>query len=151
MIKFGAPALTHEMTYLPYFYYQIVAVYEDLGGDRAFVDQILANTGWDYDQLKDYYNAITNPRASGAESYDMQKFALQIIGWCEDVARLQQMSPEEYAAQSPELLQADSLLEGVIQMYLDYGGSEEELKKSEAYRSIDRERSARLYKETNQI
>ena len=147
MYKFYSPALTHELTYLPYFYYQLVSLYEDFGGQRKEVDQVLQQAGITYEQLQTAFESYSQS-SSGQGGYSMQDFALQIIEWCEDVVRLQQMSPDEYAAQRPEILQEDSILEGAIQMYLDNGGSEDELKKSEAYNKVDRKRSERLYKET---
>lgn len=146
MIKFRNPALTHELTYLPYYYYQIIEAYEGLGGDRQFVDNLLSSTGWTYDSLRSAYESV-GQQSYGNSRYNLQDFALQIIALCEDVVRLQELSPQEYALESNDILLQDSILELYIEEYLADGGSESDLMQSEAYRKVDRQRSRRLYEE----
>lgn len=145
LIKFRNPALTHEMTYLPYYYFQVIEAFESFGGDRAFVDNVLAHTGWTYDSLKSQFEALNNPYYGSR--YNLQSLALEILAICEDVVRLQQLSPEEYARESSDILLQDSILELYISEYLNDGGSEADLEASEAYRKVDRQRSRRLYEE----
>ena len=146
MYMFRNPSLTLEMTYLPYYYYQVIEAYEQFGGDRQFVDNLLASTGWSYDTLKAQYEAVSSGGYDGGGTrYNLQTLALEILAICEDVVRLQQLSPEEYARESADILLQDSILELYIDEYLGDGGSEADLLESEAYRNVDRERSRRLY------
>ena len=144
MRKFQYPALTYEMMYLPHFYYQMADQYIQLGGDAAFVDDMLKPSGW---TMKDLAASFSRGD-SGDDNYGLQDLALQIISICEQVARLQEMSPEEYAKQDPQILLYDSLLQGVVDMYIDQGGSEEDLKAFDEYNSIDHARSKRLYEQS---
>ena len=140
--KFGSPVLTHEMTYLPYYYYQTATMYIEYGGDRELIDKLLADSGWSMDTLRATYEGAG--ARSGTGGMSLNDFALEIVGLCEDVVRLQQLNPEEYARESLQLRQMDSLLEDFIQMYIDNGGTEEELAEYEAFRNVDRTRSRRL-------
>ena len=144
MRTFRYPALTYEMMYLPHIYYQLAQKYIELGGDKAYVDLQLKPSGWSLDELA---RSFSGGAASSGEM-GLQDLAFQVISLCEQVTRLQEMSPEEYAKQDPKILLYDSLLQGVINMYLDEGGSEEDLKAFDEYNKVDHARSKRLYSES---
>lgn len=143
--------LTYEMSRLPFDYRTLVNLYLDFGGNREYVDQVLGSAGWTLAELNDIseriYNHLTgrgNPDTGSSDMEDLQDFALQLITACEDIARMQELSPEEYAREPLEMRQIDSILEYYIQEYIRQGGSEADLEASEAFRKIDRQRSRRL-------
>ena len=143
--RFNSENLTHEMRYLPYYYYDIAQAYLKLGGERRFVDKQLEGTGWSYDVLAQYYDYASG----GDSSYGttLEEFAADILSSCEEIVALQQLSPAEYAKCEPDLLLLDSLMEYYIQYYIESGGSEAELQNHEAYRQLDRGRTRRLFEE----
>ncbi|MCH5217701.1 MAG: DUF2723 domain-containing protein [Muribaculaceae bacterium] len=146
--KYVNPMLTHEMYYLPGFYYQLAVAYENLGGDQQFIDSLLRGSGWTWADLKRYYEGGGSPAAT--EQFSLQDFALQIIDLCEEVNRLQQLSPDEYAKEPLDLRQMDTLLLEFIDVYISNGGQEADLEQYDAYRKVDRVRSERLRRESEQ-
>ena len=144
--KFANPVLTHEMTYLPYYYYQLANTYVDNGGDIKLVDSLLQRSGWTLESLSQVYDGSAR---ESDEGMSVQELALEIVGLCDEVGRLQQLSPEEYAKEEGQILQMDSLLEYFINLYLENGGSEDELAKHESFNKVDRNRSKRLNAEYN--
>ena len=148
MIRFVNPSLSHEMTYLPYYYYQVAEAYLDYGGKREFVDNLLASSGWNFDTLRQAYEQVGRGGGNDYDGrYNLENLALEIMELCDEVAMLQDMAPEEYARQSRDVLLADSVLEYYIQEYLSAGGDEALLQSSDAYRRLDRKRLLRLYNE----
>ena len=143
--RFSAPSLTYEMMYLPQLYYQIATSYEECGGDRAFVDSLLKENGWSMDMLSQHFSGTP---VGGESGMSLEQMGVEILTVCQEVAELQQLSPEEYAKQEPEILQMDSLLEYFINLYIENGGNEETLAKDEAYKKVDRTRSKRLFEES---
>ena len=78
----------------------------------------------------------------------MQDLATEVLSLCEISNRMAALSPEEYAKQSAEDRQCDSIVEMAIEYYLMAGGDEELLKKSDAYNKLDRKRTKRLSEES---
>ena len=145
-LKFYNPPLTYEMQTIPYYYYTSIQKFIDFGGDVKKVDAILKEVDLSYDTLKQWYGqAQGGASASGAGS--IQDVALELMTYVEAANQLAAMSPEEYAKAEPDVLQADSLLDGLLQMALQQPGMEEELNKNDAYKKLDRNRSRRLYSE----
>ena len=141
--KYPYAALTYEMSALPSFYYQLAKTYTEHGGDVAFIDQLLKPTGLTMERLE---NSMGGSQSLGGNG-GLNELALNILSVCQDVVRLQQLDPERYAKEDVDALQMDSLLEAAIQLYLQQGGSEEDLKEFDEYNKVDRARSKRLFEE----
>ena len=145
--KFMNATFTHEITYLPVYFYQLATPYIKYGGDKKVVDQILQPAGWTYDTLKNYCERM-GQGSSSQNSVSIQDLALEILGACEDVARLQSLDPNDYAKETAEAREYDSILNYLLDIYIKNGGSEEDLaKRSAAYKKIDKNRSKRLFEE----
>ena len=144
--KFKEPRLTPEMQTLHFYFAEAMLKYEQFGGKQSEIKTLLTETGWNYDDLKDYYLRMNSYYNYG---YDLQDYALSILETCEDVVRLQELSPEEYAEVEPIIRYNDSILEEAIQNYISAGGSEEILKDNPVYQKVDRNRSKRLNDEYN--
>ena len=145
--RFVNPALTYESQYIPYQYYQVVEMYEKYGGDVTKVDKILKDVGLSLSVIQKWYQGVSEAAEAGGSS-NMQDLATEVLSLCEISNRMAALSPEEYAKQSAEDRQCDSIVEMAIEYYLMAGGDEELLKKSDAYNKLDRKRTKRLSEES---
>ena len=148
---FGNPSLTYETLMAAYQYWRIVDLYMQYGGKKSDAEKILAPTGFKLDQLKQLYDSAYGGAqfadGAGGESYDMNGMMQDIARLCEVANTLAAMSPEEFAAASPEEHQYDSVLWAIVDMYRSEGGDMAELEKQEQWRKLDKARSQRIYGE----
>lgn len=149
--RFVNAPLTYTTQIIPYQYYSIVDTYLTCGGTMDEVNKIIAPAGVTLETLKQYYDAYNNADAfsAGGDSDlgSLEELGLNVLNYCQLVNELAALSPEEYANASADEHLVDSLLEAAIQLYLESGGSEETLKKSDDYNKVDRQRSKRLFSE----
>ena len=148
--RFINPALTYESQLIPYHYYGVIEAYTENGGSLEEVKKIIALSGFTLDVLRQYYDAYNGmgyDDTDDSELNSLENYAVSLLQYCSVVNELATLSPEEYAAEDPEALQIDSLLEAAIQLYLDNGGDENTLKQFDEYKNLDRGRSKRLFSE----
>ena len=142
----GNVALTYETRFIPYQYYRIVEIYNQYGGNKQNVDKVMKKYHLNLDELKNYYDqymgVATAPSAD--ESLTVEAFAEEIAKYCEIANEMASLSEEEYAQRSDDEKMIDTQLQGVIDYFLEAGGTEADLEKYESYRKLDKERTRRM-------
>ena len=147
--SFGNPPMTYENQLVPYQYYRFIELYYKYGGDRKDVEPLMKKYGLNEEELKhDYerYMGMRSGQQTGAsnDGITWEQFETEIAKYCEIANEMASLSPEEYAKRSAEEKQIDSVIYSVIEVFLEEGGSEENLQKYEQYRKLDRARAKRL-------
>ncbi|MCM1378351.1 MAG: DUF2723 domain-containing protein [Prevotella sp.] len=147
--EFVNPALTYETQMIPYQYYRIIQTYTQYGGSMKDVEAILRPTGTTVAQLKQYYDAVYGSEAGADVDVEMDPagMAQDIATICKLSNEIAGMAPADLASVSAEEHQYDSLLWYVVNAYQESGGRMEDLEKYPEWRSLDKERSKRLYQE----
>ena len=165
--NFGNPSMTYENQLIPYQYYRFIELYRKYAGretgtatlkpsesegtpDAASkeINAILQKYGLDEGILKqDYERYVGMRNGQSAQSNDgitWEQFETEIAKYCEIANEMASLSPEEYARRSQDEKQIDSVIYSVIEVFLEEGGSEENLQKYEQYRKLDKARAKRL-------
>lgn len=154
--RFLSPALTYETHLAPYQYWRIIDLYLSNGGQRKQVEDILRPLGVTIEQLKQNYDhaygsgggsdqAPTTDLA--AEDYSAAEVAEDIFAVAGIVNQLAAMTPQQYAATDAEQRTYDSVLWHLVELYHQQGGKDSDLEANEAWRTLDKARSQRIYKE----
>ena len=155
-IDFGNPSLTTESRLVPYQFYRFIELYEQFGGDRKKLDQLLAANGSNVEELKHNYDIVygnggaSADMAGGAGQTDaatLKSYAEEIMKYCEIANELAGLSPEEYAQRSEQERLVDSMLLNAIDFFYESGGTQEMIKANGQYDKLDKERSRRLGEE----
>ena len=157
-MSFGNPALTTESRLVPYQYFRFIQLYEEFGGQRKDVTNLLAPYGYTVEELEKNYNYLygkgepgsageykdNTPAANGAT---IDSYAEEIAKYCEIANELAGLSPEAYAARAEDERLIDSMLYKALEYYHSVGGTDEILKKYDNYNRLDLERTKRLNEE----
>ncbi len=142
---FGNPSFTLETQYVPYQWYQFARMYMDYGGSPKEVEKILAGSGVTLDELKQNWDRLNGRSDSqGSQALSVGDFLDEMEKYAQIVNKLAALSPEEYAKQSAEEREVDSMYYELVTYYLSQGGSQEELDKRAACKAVDMGRSKRL-------
>ncbi|MDE6379296.1 MAG: hypothetical protein K2L11_02390, partial [Muribaculaceae bacterium] len=166
--SFGNPPMTYENQLIPYQYYRFIELYRKYSGGQTPASQIanaaqaetapgaadkeitaiLQKYGLNEEELRrDYENYLrmrSGQPAAEESGITWEEFEREIAKYCEVSNELASLSPEEYAARSDKEKQIDSVLYSVIEVFLEEGGSEDNLQKYEQYRKLDKARAKRL-------
>ncbi len=143
-MRFGRAPLTLESKALPYQFYGFVKMYEQYGGDRKKVEELIKPTGFSYDELRDNYNAWYGSSADYSASEESPEELLKAFSYYATIInRLAEMSPEEYAQQPEEYRLYDSMF---YSTYSEYAPKldQEKLKADPEIQALDLERSRRI-------
>lgn len=157
-MSFGNPSLTTESRLVPYQYYRFIQLYEEFGGKRKEVTNLLAPYGYTVEELEKNYNYLygkgepgsageykdNTPAANGAT---IDSYAEEIAKYCEIANELAGLSPEAYAARAEDERLIDSMLYKALEYYHSVGGTDEILKKYDNYNRLDLDRAKRLNEE----
>lgn len=111
------------------------------------INAILQKYGLNEAELqRDYENYLRARSGQPAEDSGItwDEFEAEIAKYCEVANELASLSPEEYAKRSADEKQIDSVLYSVIEVFLQEGGSEENLQKYDQYNKLDKARAKRL-------
>jgi len=158
-MSFGNPALTTESRLVPYQYFRFIQLYEQFGGKRKNVVNLLAPYGYTVEELEKNYNYLYGkggePGRAGeikentlaANVATIDSYAEEIAKYCEIANELSALSPEEYAARAEDERLIDSMLYKALEYYHSVGGTDEILKKYDNYNRLDLERAKRLNEE----
>ena len=154
-MSFGNPSLTRESSLIPYQFYHFAKMYEDFGGDRNKVEELVKGYGMTMQELETNYNRVygrggddyiaageggqVNASASTLESY-----AEEIAKYCEIANELSGLSPEEYAKRTDDERAIDSMLYSALKYFYSVGGTDEMLKKYDNFNRLDQQRTKRL-------
>ncbi|MDE6058079.1 MAG: hypothetical protein K2F93_08710, partial [Muribaculaceae bacterium] len=147
--SFGNPPMTYENQLIPYQYYRFIDLYRKYGGEGKDVEAILQRYGLNEQEIRADYERYVGMRsgqtsAAGNDGITWEEFESEIAKYCEVANELASLSPEEYAKRSADEKQIDSVIYSVIEVFLEEGGSEENLQKYEQYRKLDKARAKRL-------
>ncbi|MDE6291670.1 MAG: hypothetical protein K2M16_09060, partial [Muribaculaceae bacterium] len=167
--SFGNPPMTYENQLIPYQYYRFIELYRKYAGKGSEtssiakpsetegnfdatakeLNAILQKYGLNEEELKRDYDNYLRMRSGQAPAeadngITWEEFETEIIKYCEIANEMAALSPEEYARRSRDEKQIDSVVYSVIEVFLEEGGSEENLQKYEQYRKLDKARAKRL-------
>lgn len=150
-MTFGGVALTHESRLMPYQYWHLIKVYEDLGGDPKKTDSMLKKYGFNRNDLKAAYDrAYGSGSAAGADAAFTEADYVKELG---EVARivneLAALPAGEYASRSADDRYYDSVYYDAYQQYLKAGISKEALDANAEIKKVDMARSKRINNEFN--
>ena len=153
-VSFGSPSLTRETRYAPYQFYRFVELYDQYGGDKTKVEELVGRYGMTLKELQNNYELLMGRAQPSADYIDatpenpddatLEAYAEEIAKYSEIANHLASLSPEDYAKASQEEVMIDSVLHQAIEYYLSVGGTEERLKKFPNYGKLDRSRSRKL-------
>lgn len=157
-MSFGNPSLTRESLVIPYQFYHFVQMYEEFGGDRKKVEDLVKKYGFTLKDLERNYNQAygkgsqdyTTASVEGggqASSTTLESYAQEIAKYCEIANELASLSPEEYAKRSEDERAIDSMLYTALKYFRSVGGSDEMLKDYDNFNRLDMERTKRLSEE----
>ena len=156
-MSFGNPSLTRESRLVPYQFYHFIEMYENYGGDRKKVDELVKRYGLTVDELQKNYNRLYGGGSSqdyispeGEETADASKldaYSEEIAKYCEIANELAGLSAEEYAKRTDDERAVDSMLYTALKYFHSVGGTDDMLKKYENYNRLDMERTKRLNEE----
>ena len=105
----------------------------DYGGSPKEVEKILAGSGVTLDELKQNWDRLNGRSDSqGSQALSVGDFLDEMEKYAQIVNKLAALSPEEYAKQSAEEREVDSMYYELVTYYLSQGGSQEELDKRAA-------------------
>ena len=126
--SFGNPPMTYENQLIPYQYYRFIDLYRKYGGEGKDVEAILQRYGLNEQEIRADYERYVGMRsgqtsAAGNDGITWEEFESEIAKYCEVANELASLSPE---------------------VFLEEGGSEENLQKYEQYRKLDKARAKRL-------
>ena len=157
-MSFGSPSLTRETRYAPYQFYRFVELYDQFGGDKKKVEELVGMYGMTLDELRRNYEALMGRSSSSAtpsgdyidatpdevDAATLSSYEEEIAKYCEIANHLASLSEADYAAASPEEKMIDSVLHQAMEYYFSVGGSEERLQKYPNFKNLDRSRSRKL-------
>ena len=147
--NFGSVSLTWESQVIPYQYYHFVQMYEDYGGDKEKVEQLVNRYGLTLEELEKRYNQAYRPgyETETPDVATIQAYAEEIAKYCEIANELASLSAEEYAKRSDDEKLIDSMLFTAIEYYRTIDPNLTYLQKYENFKKLDMDRSKRLGKE----
>lgn len=145
-----SPSLTYDSKMSPFQYYRMVDLYEEYGGKKERVEELIAMTGMDRKVLKQYYDMYTNPgtMAEGEQTdISAADAAEELAKYCEIANHLSTLAPGEYAASSDDERYVDSMLYSLLEEFEREPETLRLLQGSDEWKKLDRERSRRLNEE----
>lgn len=142
---FGSPNFTLETQYAPYQWFQFARLYMDYGGSEKAVEKILDGSGITLDELEHNYDHVRDQLdTQDSNALSLGDFLDELEKYAVIVNKLAAMDLAEYARQSAEDRQIDTMYYELVTYYLSQGGSQEELNKRAACKAVDMARSRRL-------
>ncbi len=152
-MTFGGVALTHESRLMPYQYWYLIKVYEDLGGDPKKTDSLLKRYGFNRNDLKAAYDRAysggSGSGEGGAGGYSESDYVNELAEVARIVNELAALPDAEYSARSADDRYYDSIYYDVYQQYLKAGIKQESLDANAEIKKVDMVRSKRLNEEFN--
>ncbi len=153
-MTFGGVALTHESRLMPYQYWYLIKVYEDLGGDPKKTDSLLKRYGFNRNDLKAAYDRAYSGGSGGsgeggAGGYSESDYVNELAEVARIVNELAALPAAEYSARSADDRYYDSIYYDVYQQYLKAGIKQESLDANAEIKKVDMVRSKRLNEEFN--
>ncbi len=153
-MTFGGVALTHESRLMPYQYWYLIKVYEDLGGDPKKTDSLLKRYGFNRNDLKAAYDRAYSGGSGGsgeggAGGYSESDYVNELAEVARIVNELAALPDAEYSARSADDRYYDSIYYDVYQQYLKAGIKQESLDANAEIKKVDMVRSKRLNEEFN--
>lgn len=143
--EFSNPQFTIETRYIPYQFYRFIELYEQFGGKKQTVDQILSQVGADRNTLRQNYQSLYgNGQTASASADEIKEYGDAIIEYAKVANRLKNLSPEEYAAASPDEKMMDSVVWQLVEFYRQNGGDMKTIEANADYKALDLSRQQRL-------
>lgn len=146
--RFGNVSMTMESRLMPYQYWRFVELYDRFGGDPKKRDALLKGLGLDKKMLQELYRqAYGGGSSAEAGDEDPSAYVAELGKVAETVNRLAGMSPEEYARQSAEDREYDSVFSELYKAYIEAGIGADLLEANPSIKAVDKARSQRLNEE----
>ncbi len=145
-----SPSMTYDSKYSPYQYYRMIELYQEYGGDKKKVNELVSLTGMDSETLRKYYEMYTNPDSMATQTdgdLSPSDAAEELAKYCEIANHLSGLTADQYAASSSDERYIDSMLYTLLEQFEREPETKRLLEQNDQWRSLDRSRSHRLYEE----